>query len=329
MKFGVYGCRHFHLELAVEEMLKLGHECVGVYEPEGPLARKLAEKYRLPWIETEREFFEAEPEMALCSSINNEKAGKIVACCERGIHIMLDKPLVTSMADYEQILKASAKSGVKVGLMLTERFNPPVYRLKKLIEEGRLGDVVGLTFSKPHKLTPETRESWHFDKKQNGGPVVDLMIHDFDLLRWLTGSEVAKTVGMMKVGDRKDYPDLYDDARLLVQMENGVTATLMADWWTPAAYHCFGDERIVCTGTKGRCVAYLTGEPQLHPEPFLALSTEGEAEEILSACPAPKGLMEDFLDHIAGKPSVITQEDVFRATYETLAADRAVQVIRV
>ena len=37
------------------------------------------------------------------------------------------------------------------------------------------------------------------------------MIHDFDLLRWLTGSEVAKTVGMMKVGDRKDYPDLYDD----------------------------------------------------------------------------------------------------------------------
>lgn len=328
MKFGVFGCRHPHLELAVEEMLKLGHQCIGIYEPEGPLARKMSEKYDLPWIETEQQFFNLKPEIALCSSINSEKVQKIETCCRQGVHIMLDKPLVTSLADYEKILKASAKSDIKIGLMLTERFNPPVCRLKELIEEGRLGKVVSLTFSKPHKLTPETRENWHFDKRQNGGPIVDLMIHDFDLVRWLTGSEVARTVGMMKVGDRQEYPDLYDDARLLVQMKNGVTATLMADWWTPASYHFFGDERIVCTGTIGRCVAYLTGEPVLHPEPFLALSTETEAEIILSGSPAPKGMMEDFLDQIAGRPSIITQEDIFKATYETLAADRAVQIIK-
>ena len=77
MKFGVYGCRHFHLEMAVEEMLKLGHECIGIYEPEGPLARKLAEKYHLTWLETEEQFFQAEPEIALCSSINHEKVKRL------------------------------------------------------------------------------------------------------------------------------------------------------------------------------------------------------------------------------------------------------------
>lgn len=328
MKFGVYGCRHFHLEMAVEEMLKLGHECIGIYEPEGPLARKLAEKYHLTWLETEEQFFQAEPEIALCSSINHEKVKKIEACCTRGIHIMLDKPLVTSLEEYERVLEVSVRSGMKIGLMLTERFSPPVRRIKQLIDDGTLGDIVSLIFSKPHKLTPETRESWHFDKVQNGGPIVDLMIHDFDLIRWLTGSEVVKTMGMMKVGDREGYPDLYDDARLLVQMENGVTAALMADWWTPAAYPCFGDERIVCTGTKGRCVAYLTGEPRLHPEPFLTLSTETAREDILSPLPASRGLMEDFLEQLAGRPSIVTQEDVFKATYETLAADHTVQLIK-
>lgn len=45
MKFGVYGCRHLHLEMAVDEMLNLGHECVGIYEPEGPMAKYLITRF--------------------------------------------------------------------------------------------------------------------------------------------------------------------------------------------------------------------------------------------------------------------------------------------
>ena len=328
VKFGIYGCRHFHLEIALTEMLEMGHECVGIYEPEGSLAKKLAEKYGIKVLNSAEAFFQAEPEMALCSSVNSEKIDRIEECCARGIHIMLDKPLVSCQADYDRLLKAM-ESGAQIGLMLTERFSAPARRLKELVDEGVLGDVVGLYFSKPHKLMPENRESWHFDKTKNGGPVIDLSIHDLDLMRWVTGSEIKDIMGIMKVGDRPEYPDLYDDVKMVVEMENGVTGSLMCDWWTPDAYPMFGDEIISCTGTKGRCVVHDTGDPNLHKEPYLTLCTENEPEVILTADEPKTGLMKDFLDRINGLPCIITQEDVLLSTKATLDADKAVKVVRI
>lgn len=327
MKFGIYGCRHFHLEIALAEMLELGHECIGIYEPEGPLAGRLAKKYKIPVLDSAEAFFSLQPEIALCSSVNNEKIDRIEECCTHGVHIMLDKPLVSCSEDYERILKA-IESGIQVGLMLTERFSAPARRLKEIVDEGVLGEVVGLYFSKPHKLMPENRESWHFSKIQNGGPVVDLSIHDFDMLRWITGSEVKEVMGIMKVGDRPGYPELYDDVKMVVEMENGVTATLMCDWWTPAAYPCFGDEIICCTGTKGRCVVHDTGDPDFHTEPYLTLCTDNESEVVLEGSQPPFGLMADFLNRIAGNSSLITQEDVLKSTKATLDADRRIKVVR-
>ena len=231
------------------------------------------------------------------------------------------------MADFQRLKHVFDLGRIQVGLMLTERFNPAVYTLKKLIGEGRLGKLVGFTFNKPHKLIPEQRESWHFDKKQNGGPVIDLLVHDIDLIRWFSGSEIENTVGFLKKGDRPGYPQLYDDAKLLVAMKNGVTAVLTADWWTPDAYPCFGKGRIICTGTLGKAEVYTTGEPLIQEKQFVIFSTSSIREEIVPCVFPPKNLMEDFLDRIAGRPSLITGEDIYKATWESLAADRNCKII--
>lgn len=327
MKFGVYGCRHYHIEMAVAQLLALGHTCVGVYENEGPLAGKLAAQYRLPRIAEESAFFACQPALVLCAAVNNEKIDVIETCAAHGIPVMLDKPLVTSMADFRRLERVLDPEKIPVGLMLTERFNPPVRALKSLIDAGKLGQLIGFSFSKPHKLTPEQRESWHFDKERNGGPVIDLLVHDIDLLRWLSGSDIREVSGYMRRGDREGYPQLYDDAKLLARMENGVTATLAADWWTPEGYPCFGNGRIVCTGTLGRCEVYTTGEPLIRESEFAVLSTGTIPEKIIAGTVPEKNLIEDFLERVAGRPSLITAGDIRKATWDSLLADRNCTVI--
>jgi predicted dehydrogenase len=262
--------------------------------------------------------------MVLCGAVNSEKIDIIELCAEKGVNIMLDKPLVTSPADYRRLAAAASSGRIKIGMMLTERFNPPVYTLKKLISSGAVGSPVSFLFDKPHKLTPASREPWHFDRARNGGPVVDLMIHDFDLMRWFTGSEVKNSAGFIRRGDRKGYGNFCDDAKLAVLMANGVTAGFSADWWTPDAYPTFGKGHIVCTGTMGKLEAYTTGEPAIDSAAagIVLMSTGSIPQEVIPCETPEKGLMQDFICMTRGEPSVISQRDVLAATLASLEADR-------
>lgn len=322
MKFAIYGCRHYHIESAAAELLKLGYDCAGVLEHEGPQVGRLVREHSFSVIDDREGLFAIKPDIVLSGAVNDEKIDVIEDCAAHGVDIMLDKPLVTSMDGYRRLKKVINGGKIKVGMMLTERFNPPVFTLKKLIDEGAIGSLVSVTFDKPHKLTPKERESWHFDRRRNGGPVVDLMIHDFDLMRWFTCSEIRHAAGYIRMGDREEYPRLCDDAKVLAVMENGVTASLSADWWTPDAYPTFGKGRIVLTGTLGKAEAYTTGEPAISREPgIVLLSTVTVPEEKILCRNPEKCLMEDFISMTRGETSVISQQDVLAATLASLKAD--------
>lgn len=329
MKFGVYGCRHMHIAQAAEQLLTLGHTCVGVYEPHGAQCEKLTESLKLTRVTDAQALFARSPELILCASINNEKIDVVELCEQRGLPIMLDKPIVTCRKDYERLKAVVQRRKIKVGMMLTERFNPAIHALRKEVEAGTLGKIISLSIAKPHKLSPSIRDSWHFSKAQNGGPILDLMVHDFDLIRMLTQSEIADTTAYLGVGNREGYPDFYDDAKVLAMTESGVTVLMAADWWTPDSFPCFGNGRIVCTGTKGRCEVYTTGDPLLCKEPCAILSNADVEEQRLPHITPAKNLMEDFLCYLAGDPADLTGEDILRTSYACVVADEAARRVTV
>ena len=330
MKFGIIGCRHGHIEDFIREMLDLGHTFIGICEGEGKLAGALAEKYHVPLTAVPEDVWERKPEIIGSSAVNNQKIRLLEACAARGVHLMADKPLVTRRQDLDRAEKILRGGRIQVGMMLTERYNPGLAALKQAIGAGMLGKIIGFTILKPHKLSPASREAWHFSREENGGLVVDLMIHDFDLLRWFTGSEVAEVSGWMQVGNWEGYPDFPDDAKLLVRMEDGSTATLQTDWWTPAAYPCYGKGLLVCTGTRGKCIVHTTGDPLFRPEKgsFAQLTTDQKDWGILPNPPMCGTLTGDFLDRIAGKPGKLTGEDILLASEAAIRADEAVRIIR-
>lgn len=236
---------------------------------------------------------------------------------------------ITCRDGYQRLERVIKGGKIKVGMMLTERFNPAILALRQAISAGKLGRVLSLSVAKPHRLSPESRDPWHFEKAQNGGPILDLMVHDFDLLRVLTGSEIKESVSYLGLGNHPDYPDFYDDAKVLACTESGVTALLTTDWWTPKSYPTFGNGRIVCTGTLGRCEVYTTGDPLLHPSPCAILSSPECDQQILENQRPPRGLMEEFLCYLSGAATEITGEDILKASLASLIADEEAKIVTV
>ncbi len=129
---------------------------------------------------------------------------------ERGIHVLIEKPLAPTAADAEQIAGLARQHGVIVQVGHTERFNPAV----------RAVDRLGLRpkFIETHRISPFTFRS------ADVGVVFDLMIHDLDILLHLVRDEVVRVdaVGVNVLGPHEDI------ASARVTCRNGAVANLTA-----------------------------------------------------------------------------------------------------
>lgn len=328
MRFGIYGCRHGHIEDFIKEMLGLGHEFLGIYETELDIAKDMAEKYNVPLFDNGGDLLKLKPDILGTSAINNQKIDIIELCNREGIHIMADKPIVTSRKGYERLESIINEGRIQVGMMLTERFNPPIYGLWKMIQEGKLGEIVSFAIMKPHKLREKTRAPWHFSKEENGGIAIDLLIHDVDLLRWFTGSEMASCQGYIKKTGYPQYDTFYDSVNAMIKMENGVVATLEADWWMPDSYFSFGDGRIFCVGTKGRAEIRATGDSETKGRPYGLWIRDTEGYERCEDISITITLTQDFINRIEGKKEVlISNHDVLMASLATIEIDENLEKI--
>lgn len=329
--FAIAGCQHPHISIFIEEMQTLGHQCAGVYdEGDQTLARQIAEQYQLPFADSTEELLANEKVKYIGSSaINNEKI-QIAAACERyGKHLMLDKPAVVDQAGLDQLEQIICRGKIQIGMLLTERYRPAVYTLYDLIRKDELGQVMSITMRKPHRLRPDTRPDWHFSKEQSGGIVIDLLIHDFDLLRWLTGQEVSDVNGRMGKQILPEYPEFYDTAAVQVEMDQGTVAQLYADWHAPEKCWTWGDGRIFVTGTKGSAEIRLAGDPAVSAEEELLLMMTHDQALVEVPLRAPLAtLTEDFLRRVRGESHDFTHQDLLEATKATLLADEQAKRVK-
>ncbi|KRG15151.1 Gfo/Idh/MocA family protein [Lederbergia galactosidilytica] len=324
--FSIIGCQHEHIGIFIEEMLGLGYECVGIYEKENKaLLASVANKYNLPIVEDKETLLDQRVAIVGSSAINNQKIDIIELCAERGKHIMVDKPAVTNRQDYKRLQAIINQTNIEVGMLLTERYQPALRTLKRYLENGELGQIVNIGIRKPHKLRPSTRPEWHFSKEQCGGLVIDLFVHDFDLLRWLTGVEVVDLDGIISKNILPEYPSFYDTASVQVLLKGNILAQLYADWHTPEASETYGDGRVFVVGTKGYAELRLSGDPLITNENLMFLVTHENQAKRVELDIVKEKITEDFLRRIKGEQIGITHQDILAATKATIEADERVK----
>jgi scyllo-inositol 2-dehydrogenase (NAD+) len=149
----------------------------------------------------------------------------IQAAAAAGKHIFSEKPLAQTLEACDQAIAAVEKAGVKLQLGFMRRFDPAYVMAKQRIDAGEIGKpVMFRSTSRDPKRT-----SLEFARRENsGGLIMDMGVHDFDLARWLMGSEVVR---VHSEGGCLVYPELeevgdIDNAMINLKFADGAIGNI-------------------------------------------------------------------------------------------------------
>jgi len=195
----------------------------GVYDP-FPGPREAAARAGLCAFASIDDFFAA-PGLAgvIVATPNQLHADNAIACIERGLPALVEKPVADTAANGERILAAQRAAGTPVLVGHHRRHNPIVQKARELVRAGRLGKVTavaGLTLF----LKPPDYFNVPWRREPGGGPVLINLIHDIDCLRFIVG-EIAAVEAMTSNARRGHAVE--DTAAIVARFENGALATML------------------------------------------------------------------------------------------------------
>ncbi|GIO43737.1 MULTISPECIES: Gfo/Idh/MocA family protein [Paenibacillus] len=175
---------------------------------------------------------------------NDFHAEVTIAALEADKHVMCEKPMAKTAADARRMVEAAKRTGKKLTIGYNNRFRPDSLHLKKLVEEGQLGDIY---FAKAHAIRRRAVPTWGVfldEEKQGGGPLIDIGTHALDLTLWMMNNYKPKVVLGTKyheLSQRENAANAWgpwdpakftveDSAFGMVVMENGATVMLESSW---------------------------------------------------------------------------------------------------
>ncbi len=324
VRIAMAGLAHPHGVGFLKNALKHeGVSIVGFYDNDNPEnARAAAEEFGAPvFTDLDDLLYNQGANTLLTAQINYAKPKYIIRALKAGLGVIADKPMATTLEDLDAIEAAAKETGAPIFLMLTERYDPAVYTAKQMIDRGEIGKITSQYLVRPHRLRPERRPAWMFVRQQYGGIVNDIGVHDIDLARFFTGSEVKSVLGA-KVANMRftQYTDFCDTGTALFEMEDGSVATVTVHWMTPDAYHAHGDVRFLLEGTNG----FLTISTVEKTVRFASDTHPIGYAEIVTP---PLSCEEDALATMADRSHkpVITTQDSINATRAALLAQKAAE----
>ncbi|NLP48789.1 MAG: Gfo/Idh/MocA family oxidoreductase [Clostridiales bacterium] len=259
IKIAMAGLAHAHGLSFLEDALKFGGvELVGFYDEDREKALEASKQFAAPLYESLDSLLEESgANTFLTAAINNERAAIIAKAIDKGLNIIADKPLATTLEDLEKIERALERNkSVKLYLMLTERYNPVLVTARKLIQAGEIGRLANIINMRPHRLKPENRPGWMFDSEKYGGILNDIGVHDIDIACWVAQSEVKSVLAANASNLRfKDYTDFDDVGSAMLLLEEGTTVFILESWFTPDQYPHHGEMKFIFHGTNGQIIA--------------------------------------------------------------------------
>lgn len=141
----------------------------------------------------------------------------------QGIHVLLEKPISYDLKSAKKILKTARKNRVKLMVGHIERFNPAIKKLKELIINKNLGEIFSLESKRLSIYHPRIRDC---------GVIIDLGIHDIDLMNYLLSERIKKiyTVAVHKFIPNTSFED---HASILLTFKNGAIGKIDVSWISP------------------------------------------------------------------------------------------------
>ncbi|MEN9752959.1 MAG: hypothetical protein RL670_650 [Actinomycetota bacterium] len=193
------------------------------------------------------------------------------------VPVLIEKPIAETVEQTQQVIAKAAEVGVALQVGFQRRFDPNFVQVREAIASGAIGTLYCLRIAS-HDHTPSAPEFI----AGSGGIFRDLHVHDFDLVRWLTGSEVATVFATKTVRLNQDYArfDDGDVSSISLVTESGIPVIISGTRHNPLGH----DVRIEAYGSADSLSAGLN-----HRTPLRAV----EADLNLNADPY-QGFIDRF-----------------------------------
>lgn len=318
MKLAIIGCEHIHAASYIEEALKIKNvKVIGLAEPDTEIGRPLAEQYGIPYYEKYTDLILSREADTVCICSSNLRHAKLtIEAARAGKHVIVEKPIATTIEDAEEMIKACKENGVKLMVALPCRYIPAVVRAKEIIDSGSIGDIVAITGTN-HGTMPG---GWFVDKeKAGGGAIIDHTIHVADLMHWILDKDVEEVFAK---GGRyiHDIP-VEDTGLIFMQFKDGPYATLDTSWNRPKSFPTWGDVNLNLIGTKGSIqVESFKQHGNLYSNKYEKSLQSYWGDDM------NKLMLEDFADAIDyDRPSPISGEDGLFALKVAIQAYKSIE----
>jgi UDP-N-acetylglucosamine 3-dehydrogenase len=193
---------------------------IGVADPEEEAGKTLAKRLRTIYFHDYRDLLKEDIEavtIATPTALHFSIAKEFI---ENGKHVLVEKPLCPTLEDSQKLVDLAKKMGVVLAVGMVERHNPVVEFAKEAIKDEEYGKVI----------TAVARRVSSFPTRiKDVGVILDLGIHDIDVMRYLVGSDVESVF----CSGGKHKHDFGDYANILLNFKNGVSGFIEVNWLTP------------------------------------------------------------------------------------------------
>jgi len=249
---------------------------------------------------------------AVCNN-NGERAAAIVACAERKLDVVAEKPLAISRPQFKWVTAAIEKNRVRAGMLLPMRFDPQYLAMKQIVGSGEIGEIAQIDAQKSYQL--DDRPEWQKHARTYGSTILWIGIHMIDLMSFASGRRCTQAASFQSHVAWPELGDLQNVTVTIFRLDNGGTATLRMDYLRPATVSGHGDDRLRLAGTRG-----IAEYQEEH-----GLTVIGPAGRRSVTDLPPKGsVFADFLRsaYLGARPA-LTWDEIVHANETTLAAHEA------
>lgn len=333
---------HLHAKAAIQAP---NTELVAVCGRDAEKTAAFAQPYGIqPYTDIARMVAQARVDICIVCTPHPAHRDPAVAALEAGAHVLVEKPLASSLEDCDAMLDAARRSGRQLSVVSQRRFYEPCLRIRRAIDAGKIGmPALGMVMmlgwrDEPYYRSDPWRGTW---AGEGGGVLVNQAPHQLDLLLWYMG-DVAEVFGLWR-NINHPYIEVDDTAVATLKFKNGGIGTLMVS--NSQQPGLFGKVHI--HGSNGASVGvqtdggsmFIAGRTSITEPPYNDIwSVPGEAE-LLDTFKADDAAeferidaityyfaqqLADFADAIREqRPPLVTGEDgrrvvsLFTAIYES------------
>jgi UDP-N-acetylglucosamine 3-dehydrogenase len=319
LRVGLVSFAHVHAPGLASTLRSLeAVEFTGLHDEDPARGRAAAREHGAVWHET-LDGLLAASEAVVIASTNVDHRRYTEAAAAKGVHVLSEKPLATTVADGRAMIDACRRAGVQLGVAFPVRSSTAVIALKEAIATGVLGRVRAVRATNPGQYPG----LWFGDKlRAGGGAVMDHTVHAADAIRWLLEDEFARV--QAELGSFIYGLEVEDCGVLTCDLAGGAFASIDCSWSRPQTFPTWGGVTLHVVGEKATVDVDVFRQALTHYD-----DTAGRARLIGWGDDLTARMVGDFARAIlAGRSVPIGGEDGLRALEVAIAAYRSAETKR-